>query len=219
MNDTVKNIDNTIWISTYGVLTAERLLERFQIKLSREELRDALKNQESPYHHLLTVPLKNIFNGIVIQQIYDYQVYIQKLFIDYKLTSTKVVPENTPTNQDDNHEIEEKYKKLALLSKTFEEKKHEHQQLIAKSQAWLIQQTHESVLKMNNETANQIETFAKQIDLLLLTFKELLPQFRELILETTSVLTLMSDYKFDLEQMEKNKAFLDFDPELLSNRN
>ena len=210
MNDT----GNPIWLSTYGLLTAERLLERFRITLSHPELLDALKNQDSPYHHLLTVPLKNIFNGIIIKQVHDYQVYMQKLFIDYKLTSTKPEVEGEPPAQNSGGEIDVKYNELVELSNIFEEKKHEHQQLIAKSQDWLIQQTHESVLKINAETSSQIEMFGTQIESLLLTFQDLLLQFRELIIQTTSVLNVMPDYKFVLEQMEQNKASLDFDPEL-----
>lgn len=216
MNDTVNNAvyktDNPAWLSTYGLLTAKRLLERFQITLSHEELLDALNNQNNPYHHLLTVPIKNISNGIVIKQVHDYQVYMQKLFIDYKLSSTNVVAKDGQPAQSSDEEIDIKYNELAQLSELFDEKKHEHQQLIAKSQSWLIKQTHESMLEVTPETSDQIETFATQTESLRLALLDLLQQFRDLIIQTTSVLTMMADYKPDLEQMEENKALLDFDP-------
>ena len=214
MTDTVDSADNPIWLSTYGVLTAERLLERFKITLSREALADALTNQASPYHHLLTVPLKNISNGIIIKQIHDYQVYMQKLFIDYKLHSTKVEVENEQPRQGSGEALEIQLKELEELSTLFEEKKHEHQQLIANSQAWLIQQTHESMFEINTETSSQIEMFGSQIESLSLAFQNLLHQFRELIIQTTTVLNMLSDYKIDFEQMAQNKIFLDFDPQI-----
>jgi hypothetical protein len=219
MNDIIESTDNPVWLSTYGVLTAERLLERFKITLSREELVDALKNQASPYHHLLTVPLKNISNGIIIKQVQDYQVYMQKLFIDYKLNSTKVEVENEQPAQGSGEAIEMQFNELEELSTLFEEKKHEHQQLIAKSQAWLIQQTHESMLEITPETSSQIELFGTQIESLRLTFQDLLYQFRELIIQTTNTLDMMSDYKLDSDQMDENKTFLDFDPLLTKSAN
>ena len=75
------------WISTYGLLTADRILSRFNIRLSTEELTQALNQKNNPYYILLRVPLKNIFNGIILQQANDYQVYVQKLLIDYRLSN------------------------------------------------------------------------------------------------------------------------------------
>jgi hypothetical protein len=201
MNNTVEHASRPAWLSTYGLLTAERLLERFQITLTREELLDALNNPSSPYHHLLTVPIQNISNGIVIKQVHEYQVYMQKLFIDYKLNSTQA-----------SDEIDMKYNDLVQLSELFDEKKHEHQQLIAKSQSWLIEQTHESMLEITPETSRQIESFGTQTESMRLALLDLLQQFRDLIIQTTAILSMMSDYKFDAEQAEINKAMLDFDP-------
>ncbi|MDF1684939.1 MAG: hypothetical protein P1U36_09850 [Legionellaceae bacterium] len=211
VSNTVENANSPTWLSTYGLLTAERLLERFQITLSHEELLDALQNPSSPYHHLLTVPIKNISNGIVIKQVHDYQVYMQKLFIDYKLSSPNAGAEGAPS-QNSNEEIDIKYNELGQLSELFDEKKHEHQQLIAKSQSWLIQQTRESMLEITPETSSQIETFGTQTESLRLGLLDQLQQFRDLIIQTSSVLNAMTDYKPDLEQMEENKALLDFDP-------
>ena len=39
----------SIWLSTYGLITAERILERFQIHLHHEDLLSAIKNPKSFY--------------------------------------------------------------------------------------------------------------------------------------------------------------------------
>jgi len=218
MSDTANDTNNPAWLSTYGILTAERILERFQISLSRDELLQNLKNPESPYHHLLTVPLKNLFNGIMMKQVHDYQVYTQKLFIDYKLTVVKVVDENgnEPASSSSEEALEIKYSELMQLGKLFEEKQHAHQQLIAKSQRWLMQQTHKTVFEANTEALNQIQDFGVETEALMLMFQNLRNQFRELIIQTSEILNLMSDYKPDLEQMAENKEALDFNPELIN---
>ena len=80
----------SIWLSTYGLITAERILERYGIHLQHEDLLSAIKNPKNFYHQLLRIPLKNVFNGIILQQAQDYQSYGQKIFIDY-LMSEKVI--------------------------------------------------------------------------------------------------------------------------------
>jgi hypothetical protein len=217
MNDTTKNTagtDSPIWLSTYGILTAERILERFKINLSRKELLETLKNPDSVYHHLLTVPLKNIFNGIVIKQVYDYQVYAQKLFIDYKLASTAPAEDSEEATPAPDSDIDIKCKELMQLNELFDKKQHIHQQLIAKSQAWLIKQTRETMLEVNTETSSKIEGFSADVESLLITFQDLREQLRELIIQTTAILSVTSDYKIDPEQMAENKESLDFDPEM-----
>src|SRR5580704_2455101 len=80
------------WYSTYGVITAERILSTYQIALSQSDLLVAVKSPFSFYHQLLQVPLKNVLNGIVLQQANDYHVYAQKLFIDYLLSGESGKP-------------------------------------------------------------------------------------------------------------------------------
>ena len=88
--------DLSTWFSTYGILTAERVLERFNIRLRYDELLTAVKNPMSVYYMLLRVPIKNVFNGIILQQAHDYQVYAQKLFVDYGLSEETMQSEESP---------------------------------------------------------------------------------------------------------------------------
>ena len=68
------------WFSTYGLITSQRILGHYKIKLTVEELIPAIKTANSFYHILVKIPLKNVLNGIILQQANDYHVYVQKLF-------------------------------------------------------------------------------------------------------------------------------------------
>jgi hypothetical protein len=44
MSDEKKENELSSWMSTYGLITAERILERYKIRLQHEELASAMKN-------------------------------------------------------------------------------------------------------------------------------------------------------------------------------
>lgn len=204
--------DNPEWLSTYGILTAERILERFKIRISHDELMKTLKDPESRYYHLLSMPLKNIFNGILVNQVYDYQVYAQKLLIDYKLSMTESLEEdegNTGTNAEE--ELTIKQKDLMHLGEAFEEKKQDHRHLIADSQAWLIK---EASKKESLARSPEMAEFTECVEQLMLSFQNFLTEFRALILDITSLLNVVPDYHIDEEKMHENQSALDFDPTL-----
>ena len=87
MNVESTELDLSPWFSTYSVITAERVLGLLNIHLDSNEISQAVKNPINIYYLLLRVPIKNIFNGIILTQAQDYQVYAQKLFIDYLLSN------------------------------------------------------------------------------------------------------------------------------------
>lgn len=126
------------WFSTYGLITAERILGRYQIDLPQDLLLAAVKNQFSFYHRILQVPLKNVLNGIVLEQASDYHVYAQKLFIDYLLSGETTSPEGAP-GENTRIALEEERKGLVVLGDNFHNLELEHGSLIASSQRVLIQ--------------------------------------------------------------------------------
>ncbi|MDP3268950.1 MAG: hypothetical protein Q8M40_07865 [Legionella sp.] len=132
----------TQWFSTYGTITAQRILERYHITLPSEELLYAIKSPLSFYHRIIQVPLKNVLNGIVLQQAHDYHVYAQKMFIDYLLSG------ESSKDQDSQgaltrESLEEERKKLVILGEEFNKRQREHNELIASSQATLIRIAHD----------------------------------------------------------------------------
>lgn len=147
------DLDLKKWLSTYGILTAERVLETFNIRLKHDELITAIKNPRSIYYQLLRVPLKNIFNGIILQQTQDYQVYAQKLFIDYLLSGENEKDASAP-GANTREEIEEERKKLINLGDEFSQLEIAHQTLIGESQL--------SLIKLSRELQNSLNTVAKK---------------------------------------------------------
>lgn len=137
MNEEAKEPDLSAWFSTYGLLTAERILERFQIHLKHDELITEIKNPHSIYYQLLRIPIKNVFNGIILQQTHDYQVYAQKLFIDYLLSGQNDKEEGAP-GADTREDLTAERTHMLDLSEAFNQQEFAHQKLIAESQAKLI---------------------------------------------------------------------------------
>ncbi len=153
------------WFSTYGAITAERILGTYQIALPQTELIAAVKSTFSFYHQLLQVPLKNVLNGIILQQANDYHVYAQKLFIDYLLSGESGKP---PESQGAHtrESIEEERKLLVTIGEEFHQKQTTHDSLIANSQSVLIKIAKEwkaimeSAIKLTSATLknNNLET-------------------------------------------------------------
>lgn len=140
MDSTPKEEELTQWFSTYGVITAERILSKYQLELSQEQLPEAITNTSSVYHQLIQVPLKNVLNGIILQQAEDYHVYAQKLVIDYLLSASGAAPEDA-SGSSSREQLEEERTKLIALGESFSQLRLEQDVLIASSQAHLIKST------------------------------------------------------------------------------
>ncbi len=209
------------WISTYGLLTADRILSRFNIRLSTEELTQALNQKNNPYYILLRVPLKNIFNGIIVQQANDYQVYVQKLLIDYRLSNEySKDPESAGKNiRDDLNTV---FDEVSDLIKLLTAQKTKHFRLISESQAWLIDYVKES--KKLKKGADAIlkdplftegyDKYSRSTDENSSILRDYRGQFQAFILRTTEMINLLSDYHLDLDQEIENRELLIFDPNI-----
>lgn len=136
MNEEKTGNDLSGWFSTYGVITAQRLLERYHIKLKDDDLIYALKTPNTFYNRLLRIPLKNVFNGIILQQVRDYQIYAQKLFVDYLLSGEDSKVETAP-GANTREIIESKRQELIALGNDFHQQELEQEKLIIKSQTTL----------------------------------------------------------------------------------
>ncbi|PWY55293.1 hypothetical protein DGG96_12560 [Legionella qingyii] len=134
-----ENADNELshWFSTYGVITAERILGRYKVNLAQSELVEAIKSPYSFYHRILRVPLKSVLNGIVLQQANDYHVYTQKLFIDYLLSGENSKGEEAQ-GASIREDLENERQQLVTVGDEFHNVNGQHDYLIAHSQAALI---------------------------------------------------------------------------------
>ncbi len=157
MNEVTTDNDLSMWFSTYGLLTAKRILEGFKIYLDNEELTAAFKNPGSVYYLLLRVPLKNVFNGIILQQAHDYQIYAQKLFIDYLLSGEGNKDAESP-GANTREDLEALRNKLMEIGANFNKDEEIHQRLIFDSQASLIKLSDElkKIMQVGSNNAAQL---------------------------------------------------------------
>lgn len=141
--------DLSVWLSTYGLITAERVLERYKIRLNQKDLLTAIKNPSTFYHRLMRVPLKNVLNGIILQQAQDYQIYAQKLFVDFLMSGESEKSQESPggTTRED---LEAERKQLVSFGEDFEKCELEHNQLIANSQKGLMQIANDWQINLSN---------------------------------------------------------------------
>lgn len=158
------------WFSTYELVTAERILNRYQIVVPQAQLLAAIKSPISFYHKLIQVPIKNVLNGIILQQANDYHIYVQKLFIDYLLSGESGKP---PEAQGafTRESLEEERKQLITVGEEFQEQQIAHDSLIASTQSTLIKlskewnQCFEAVINSLNKLlafANQPKSLVRQ---------------------------------------------------------
>lgn len=125
------------WFSTYGLITAERILGKLHVTLPHDELLQAIKSPFSIYHSLLQIPLKNVLNGIVLQQANDYHLYVQKLFIDYLLSGESSKSEESQGALT-RESMERERVELITLGEDFHKLQLKHNELIARSQVFLM---------------------------------------------------------------------------------
>lgn len=139
MSDEQTVNDLSAWFPTYGIITAQRLLERYRINLSDTDLLNALKTPNSFYHRILNIPMKNVFNGIILQQARDYQIYAQKIFVDYLMSGENSKTPETPGGEI-RERVEEQRVALNVLGDGFDNSESEHNKLITDTQVALMQQ-------------------------------------------------------------------------------
>ncbi len=127
----------TSWQSTYHLITVQRLLGHFNISLPDDALHIISNTQNTFYHQLLALPLKNIFNGVILGQVQDYLIYAQKILIDYFMSGESSRHEAEP-GASVREDLEAQHNFLAKQDDTLQQIMTKHKQLIAQSQATLI---------------------------------------------------------------------------------
>lgn len=213
MAETMLHGDTDFLSSSYVLLTSERILEGFGIIVSDEDLHAAIHNHDHIYHLLLKIPFKNVINGIILQQVMDYQVYVQKLFVDYLLSgSANVNKDDAPTESQE--KMEEIRVRMQNLCTSFEQLQQVHNSSISKSQEQLIEWSKkyktnfetgfEAIKEINASFENTVTNINQQL-------RNMRTQFKAIIVETKAAIQLMTDYKFNEEKDVLNMSSLIFD--------
>ena len=212
MNAKQEQTDWSAWFSTYGLLTAERILDRFNVHLPHDELIKAVKNPLSVYYALLRVPLKNVFNGIILQQAHDYQIYAQKLFVDYLLSGEDAKDKESPGAMA-REDVEQQRVNLIEMGDEFHKQSVAHQLLIAESQASLVMLSRNLsvAVDVSSEIELNVVTYLERAEEINVNLRSFRSQFYNLILHVTELLALMADYHADVVKIAENRAALEFD--------
>ena len=217
MNEQKEQKDDwSAWFSTYGLLTAQRILERFHVHLAHTELMNAIHDSNSVYFQLLRVPLKNVFNGIILQQAHDYQIYAQKLFVDYLLSGEDGKEASSP-GAVVREDLEITRKKLIEMDGEFREQERMHQILIAESQATLItlSQNFKQLLTIVENKPyflnEELAVFIERSETMNLDLRNYRSQFYNIVLRITELLALLPDYRVDEVKTNENRESLQFD--------
>lgn len=210
--------DLTTWFSTYGLLTAERILDRFNIHLKHEQLTKAVQDQNNIYFQLLRVPLKNIYNGIILAQACDYREYAQKLFVDYLVSGASSKPPSAPGAmlRDD---LEAQRSQLVEQGEAFEQQEFTHLRLIAESQkalkSWIQGLPNRDLNPEHLQSLTLLITpYLEKTAAMHAILCDYRLQFYQLIIRSTELMQLLPDYRPDETKLNKNKAELDFDGKL-----
>jgi hypothetical protein len=212
MSEKVEQTDWSAWFSTYGILTAERILERFNLHLPHDELALAVKNPLSPYYQLLRVPLKNVFNGIILAQASDYQAYAQKLFVDYLLSGEEEKDAESP-GAVVREDLERERVLLIEAGDAFRQLEQAHQLLIAESQAVLADLARDLNRFVDDagDIALALADYLERVQTMNIDLRSMRRQFYDVVLRVTELITLLPDYRPDINNIEKNRSSLQFD--------
>lgn len=157
-----KNIEPDLNLSTYRMITTRRLLEQYHIDLKEDALEYTLTTPNTFYSRLLRIPLKNILNGIILQQIKDYQLYVQKLFIDYLMAGENNKDEEAGGNYV-REELETARLKLVEYNEGFSAVEQDHTRLIGYSQLALLKHATEWKDKIHKLVISNLKQFTKQM--------------------------------------------------------
>ena len=204
-------------ITSYGIITAQRILERFNIALNPHELVEAINNPANVYCQLLHGPMQNVFNGIILDQAIDYQVYAQKLYVDYLLSGEGNKDQDAP-GADTREELEKNRLKLVAMGEEFASLQLDHKRLIAETQKYFKE--HAGLIDPNNllqippEIAQGFDKFHDLTHGMKDKICDFRQQFHDLILVITAHLECLPDYHLDAMQVQENKEALYFDDTL-----
>lgn len=205
--------------STYAFLITDSVLDRFGLSLTQSEVVAVMKNPRSVYFQLLLIPCKNIINGIIYQQAFDYQVYAQKLFIDYLVSGhANEAPEGTAASLYE--DLEQVRLKLVALGEQFEKDALVHKTLINQSQGKLVNLVKALMpIQDNDDNAEQVSQemlpYLDRVTDMAQVLRNYRVEFKNIIVETQRLLLLLPDYQENEAQAEENRSQLLFDDQLV----
>jgi hypothetical protein len=221
MNNKSMDEESATWYSTYKLVTVERIFDSMGISLSQEDLHTVSTSIHSPYYQLLQVPLKNIFNGIIISQATDYREFAQKMLVDYLLSGAANLAADATKPEGTRLQLENMRTGLMESGEQFDLLQFEHYRLINESQNSLIAtaQTLPEPRVLIDEQQSAwileiIQPFLEQACGINLKIKEFRKQFYANILRSRELLESVSGYFNQFQTEAEHMEALKFDAKL-----
>lgn len=145
--------------STYSVLTAERILERYEINLPKTRVKSQIFHRDTFYHKLMYLPAKQLNMDVHYEQCRDIQAYAQQKLIHY-LFSGETGKDNKEPGLEFREDIENKRLKLVNMGKDlvkWRDGQEKFSQTFSHSLEEKIKAWHETVKAVTQETVRLLE--------------------------------------------------------------
>ena len=218
-----KSMDEEIssWYSTYGFVTMERIFALMKIHMSMDELHTVSRSPKSPYYQLLQLPLKNIFNGIILNQATDYRDFAQKMLVDYLLSGAANLPPEATKPEGAQLEIETMRTELIKFGEELDLLQFEHYRLINESQKAAISIADSlptpKVLQNDEEGSRVMEImrpFLEQAQTINQRIQDFRKQFYDIIIKARDRLDSVPEYFNQFQTQPEHMEALHFDAKL-----
>lgn len=208
-------------VSTYALITIERILWYFGFALKPDEIIKLLKNKDNVYYHFLRVPFSNILNDIIISQIEGYREFVQKIFIDYLLSGSGNETEEQALDGSAKESLEEERKYVIEIGQTFDLVVFDNNSLLAESQKALIKLAKDKFKNLSKVTEEDNKILTDTVDSYECKSKELYQQLRvlrknyqDVIVTIQSLIVTLPDYNPDQEKMMRHRESILFDTDI-----
>lgn len=215
------DVEFSKWLSTYGSVTVQRIFDLYKFKVSYEEIKDLMNNQDSVYYHFLRVPFINILNGIVIDQVESYREFIQKMFVDYLMSGAANETDAPVQGETIREALEGERTKFIDTTDKFDVEFFNHNSLISDSQKALIKLAKNKFADMDavtdgdkQELDTLVESFEDKGRSMNAVFIDFRSQLQQMIITVQELVETLPNYQADDEQIASDKELIDFDTEV-----
>lgn len=190
--------------STYGVLTAQRILQNHHIELSQAELLQAVSQPDNRFYPVLHCSFDLIYAQLILDQAHTYLVVAQQTIVDILLNrqqKTGSLDEDSESSESVSGEEAQVHlvalqKELQDLNQQESDEKFFLQELVAETQ-----DTIGDLLKNNMETIENIQmalrSFIQRTEVTQKNILDFRAKIRDWMIRMNQVILVLPDYKQD----------------------
>lgn len=218
MKNKSMDAEQSTWYSSYGLVTVGRIFDLMGIHFNQTELLQVSHSQNSPYYQLLQTPLKNIFNGIILDQATDFREYVQKMLVDYLLSGAADLSEDQTKPEGAKLVLDDMRLDVIASGDQFDLLQFEHHKLIANTQNAMIELVRElpdppQILNdsFNHALVEVVAPYLEQAESITYQAKEYRTKFYNMIFRARETLDTIPEYFNTLDTQPEHIEALYFD--------